>query len=436
MADKVFLQKERDCENCQLRTIIKEQEKMIKELEKRLTKYENAHTPPSCLKYPSNPPSDFDPKKPGRPVGHEGTTRHIPIPDKIVKVKAKTCPNCQTQLGEPTKIEFKTIEEIPEPQPVRVTEYQIAHYNCPHCKREVIASSFDIPSCGGRFGKNLLSKVVLLKYSERLPHRRIAEVLKRDHGLYISPGAIFEITNRTAQSLSLEWIKIAKKLRKRKAVNVDETGIKVNRRNYWIWIFTTNKETLVAIRKSRGCDVPKEVLGKDFKGIIITDGWRAYLNFTKRIQRCWAHILREAKFIAHQVKEAIPLKEALFRIYKSFNNLSPPEEERPRLYRNAIQRLRYWLFKKEWKEERVLKFIGKLKRALNYFFTFILHPEAEPTNNRAERGLREHVVIRKIIGTLRNEKGTRIHEIITSVLTTWKQRGFNVNEMLNYTLGS
>jgi hypothetical protein len=55
----------------------------------------------------------------------------------------------------------------------------------------------------------------------------------------------------------------------------------------------------------------------------------------------------------------------------------------------------------------VLKFIKKLKSALPHLFTFILKPKVEPTNNRAERGLREHVVIRKIIGTLRNEKETK-----------------------------
>jgi hypothetical protein len=30
------------------------------------------------------------------------------------------------------------------------------------------------------------------------------------------------------------------------------------------------------------------------------------------------------------------------------------------------------------------------------------------------------VIIRKIIGTLRNEKGTRIYETITSMLATWR----------------
>jgi hypothetical protein len=48
----------------------------------------------------------------------------------------------------------------------------------------------------------------------------------------------------------------------------------------------------------------------------------------------------------------------------------------------------------------------------------------EPTNNRAERTLRELVVQRKIIGTLRNEKGI-IYETVPTLLATWKQRGLD-----------
>lgn len=59
-------------------------------------------------------------------------------------------------MGKPTKIERKIIEEIPEPQPVEVIEYQIAHYQCPHCKKKVVASNPDIPFCGGRSGKNAI----------------------------------------------------------------------------------------------------------------------------------------------------------------------------------------------------------------------------------------------------------------------------------------
>jgi hypothetical protein len=48
----------------------------------------------------------------------------------------------------------------------------------------------------------------------------------------------------------------------------------------------------------------------------------------------------------------------------------------------------------------------------------VTESEVEPTNNRAERALRELVVQRKIIGTLKNEKGIFIRDLLT-LLATW-----------------
>jgi len=61
-------------------------------------------------------------------------------------------------------------------------------------------------------------------------------------------------------------------------------------------------------------------------------------------------------------------------------------------------------------------------------------PGVEPTNNRAERALREHVVQRKIMGTFRNGKVTRTYETIMTVLATWKQQGRNLFQTLGEAL--
>jgi len=39
--------------------------------------------------------------------------------------------------------------------------------------------------------------------------------------------------------------------------------------------------------ESRGSDVPAEVLGEDFAGTVVCDGWTAYPAFTSNLQRCW-----------------------------------------------------------------------------------------------------------------------------------------------------
>jgi len=67
---------------------------------------------------------------------------------------------------------------------------------------------------------------------------------------------------------------------------------------------------------------------------------------------------------------------------------------------------------------------------MDCWFTFITHPYIEPTNNIVEKALREIVVQRKIIGTLRNEKGVLVYETMMSMIATWKMQKLNPYEMM------
>ena len=168
------------------------------------------------------------------------------------------------------------------------------------------------------------------------------------------------------------------------------------------------------------------------------DGWSSYASFTNRIQRCWAHLLRESEDLAEKIEEAIPLHKALKRLYDKLNDSlegDPPPEVRKQLWYAARATLRRWI-RREYADEKVKGLIGKIENGFEYWFTFVIRPGVEPTNNRAERALREHVVQRKIVGTLRNEKGTSIHERIMAVLATWSQQGLNSLQMLKARLST
>lgn len=201
------------------------------------------------------------------------------------------------KLGDSRSIQTKIIEDIPEPQPVIVTEYKIARYNCPKCKKEVIASDSICPK-EGRFGNNIIAEAALLKYEDRLPHRKIQNSLVRQHDIYISPATILDLTRRAAEAVQPEYDAILNRVRNASILYVDETSIKVQGKKHWIWAFTTPSETFVVIRNSRGTKVLMEVLTKSFKGTIVCDGWKPYAKFTKKIQRCWSHLLRESIAIA------------------------------------------------------------------------------------------------------------------------------------------
>lgn len=242
------------------------------------------------------------------------------------------------------------------------------------------------------------------------------------------------VNSRFASAFEEEYRALVERIRRAKIIYVDETGFSVGGVNYWLWIFTTPNETLAVIRHSRGKKVLREILGEDFEGVIVCDGLKAYPNFTCRIQRCWAHLLRESDYAAEHCSEAVELSKALHALYSRLVKAlecNPPPTERLRLHGNAVRVLRYWLAKR-WRDERVRKFAEKTRNGFKHWFTFVLIPGVEPTNNRAERALREHVVQRKIIGCLRSKQGVRNHEVVMSVLASRRQRlaasGVRVNE--------
>lgn len=411
----------------------------IKELEARLAKYENAHTPPSLRRGRNRKKEQNGGErgKPGQKIGHKGITRLHAKPDKQVEVTADRCPDCGTELGNPIRIESKIIEEIPEPQPIIVIEYKIAHYRCPCCHREVAANDAGCPN-EGIFGNNTIAQTTLLKYEDRLPHRKIQNALKRLYRLNMSPATILDLTRRAADAVQSEYEAILTRIRAAQILYIDETSIDVQGEMHWIWAFTTPSETFVVIRKSRGMKVLMEVLTRRFTGIIVCDGWKPYARFTKHLQRCWAHLLRESLDLAEKIEEAVPLHKALKELYEELNDAlenDPPPEVRRELWHMARATLQQWIMK-EYVSEKVRKLIGKISNGFEYWFTFVIHPGIEPTNNRAERALREHVVLRKILGTLRNGKGTSIHERIMTMLATWGQMGLDSLQMLRASLSS
>ena len=67
-----------------------------------------------------------------------------------------------------------------------------------------------------------------------------------------------------------------------------------------------------------------------------------------------------------------------------------------------------------------------IQNGVGSWFTCPLYPCLEPSNNLAEQTIREHVVIRKIIGTFRSESGSQNYQYIASLLSTWRLKGLSM----------
>ncbi len=224
-----------------------------------------------------------------------------------------------------------------------------------------------------------------------------------------------------------EYNQIRRQIQQADVVHVDETGIKRDGEQAWIWTFTTESHTLYAVRESRGSDVPAEVLGEDFAGTVICDGWTAYPAFSDNLQRCWAHILREAEDVAEKQPEGKPIYDSLKQLYVALQTRLESDltiRERAELQRVARREVES-LIERSVPDGPVATLLGKIEGGLDHWLTFVGEPAVSPTNNAAENALREPVVLRKLIGTLRNDRGMFVHETLLSLLATWRQQGRN-----------
>jgi len=256
----------------------------------------------------------------------------------------------------------------------------------------------------------------------------------RHFDLPMSQTTVLEITQRVSQTLRSDYFAIRERIRKSVIVNIDETSIKVDGKTYWIWTFVTKTDTFYVVRKSRGKKVLEEVLGAGFLGFVGCDGWRSYPAITDKIQRCWAHLLREAKEVSEQHREVRGLYKSFKELYTYLTEslaMGPSLEGRRQLVVLGEERLRFWL-DRSYRSREVVRFMGKVENGFDYWFTFLLVEGLEATNNVAERALRELVVQRKIMGTLRNEKGVAIYETMMTLITTWNKQGLDTfNQMKN-----
>lgn len=414
--------------NKQLEEENKKLKKENKELKQILTLFHNPHTPPSKQRLKRKnkaEASNETPKKIGAPKGHKPGTREVPEPTKTEKHKlGKRCPLCGGKIIEVLKkLLERVIEEIPEPQKAEVIEHLFEIGICENCG-EVIAGS-DLPD-EGNFGKSLLSHVTLLRFEDRLPLRKVKRSLKRQHNITLTHPTVLDVTRRVSDKLRVKYKQIIYVIRRSRYVYTDQTEIKVSGVAYQLWVFVTAKCTLFIIRKADYMGVMEDVLGKNYDGVIIGDGIETYRQYSDKIQRCWAHLLRESADLADKYDSAKGLHEGLKKLFEKvkFVNGKDPPKKRQKLYDKCIVEMQQWIDLANSYTE-LTKFGGKLSNGLKHWFTRILYPFVEATNNIAERALRELVVIRKIIGSLRNNKGAKILETVMTMITTWRQRGLD-----------
>lgn len=399
--------------------LLREELKQTKEaLQKALKRIEELEEIVKEKSIPSFVKEDIqeEPKQSGQKEGHVGYSRHIAERiDEVKEHKLDICPICGEPVSDTQEIRERIVEDIEQPK-TKNTKHLIHRCYCKKCGK-IVEPEIDEALPNARFGLKLMMLVLILKLDCRIPSNKLTSLLSSVFGIKISDGEIYNILKQLSEAFGDYYSELEKRIKGALVKNIDETSWRINGKNYWLWIFINKEVALYIVRKKRSSKVPIEILGNQEGKTIISDRYSAYNELAKESgceqQVCWTHLLRNSKDLAEHYLEAKYIHKRMKYIYRKAKENKVSKDE-----------LLNWIdliASRRYRSTEVYKFVKSVcKNHRDDLFRFVDNPQIDSTNNRAERGIRTGVVIRKISGGSRSENGAEITGRLLSVLQTAK----------------
>lgn len=387
---------------------------------------------PASRDWKSDPPADRRGKKRGAQPGHAKAQRPlVDNPNTVLEARVMECPDCGADLRgvAPERILRRQVTELPEICPV-VIETQQHEVVCPDCQRLQRGTLPEGLEASRQLGPRLEALVTYLHHEHHMGFERLGTVLQDVFGLGLSDGGAVAILERAGTVAQPAAEAIGEQVRQSKVIGSDETSARVNGRNWWEWVFSSEAGEYHLIRPSRGADVIAAFMGDHSAEVWQSDCWQPQLNAPAQLhQLC----------LPHQIRNLQRLRDQRLRLRWA--------REMQDLFRTAIHlgHRRDHLTARGWQgqvtrlEKRLDRLLarpvtGRLARNLleryrthrHHLFVFLHRPDVSSDNNACERALRPSVIHRKVMGSFRSEWGPRAYAALATVINTAKRTGENV----------
>jgi transposase len=215
---------------------------------------DNSGTPPSQGKKANRPNRAPQPKPPRR--GFHRRELH-PNPDAVVDRRPDLCRHCGgaalTQVGAASYDHHELVAK-----PVLVTRVNLGVGACACCGRRTTAE----PPAGmeGLVGGRLRAFTVLLRHYSDVPYTRLRTMLDEVFGLRLSQGYLVSMIDDAAVDMVPAVADIRASIRAAPVVMSDETGLRVDGRNGWAWVFRTSWDILFLVDRRRAKAVVEELM--------------------------------------------------------------------------------------------------------------------------------------------------------------------------------
>ena len=354
------------------------------------------------------------------------------------------CERCGEDLADTacTGRERRTLIDIVFEKVVRHADAQIKH--CPRCHAETRARfPHEMPG-PLQYGPGIKAYVVHLLIAQMLSLKRVAQSMHALIGRTLSEATLLGYVAQLHHALAQWESQAIERLLASPAMHVDETSLRVDRKNHWIHVYSAGTLTVKCLHPKRGREAIEAIgIIPRYGGVTVHDCWASYLSYTHCDHAlCGAHLLRELAFIvdAHDYAWAKRMKRLLLgacqQVSKRDDKTLSANE-----YKTLQKRYRTILTqgarelppippRQNAQRGKVAKSDAhnlweRLKNYETAVLRFAKHPDVAFTNNRAERDLRMSKVKQKVSGCFRTRKYAQAYCRISSYLQSMANQGYN-----------
>ena len=315
---------------------------------------------------------------------------------------------------------------------------------CPQCGQQT-KGAFPPDLAGPRqYGPGLKAYVLHLLVAQMVALKRVQQTVQTLIDEVIAEATILCYVMQLYRALAA-WEQAAiDQLLTQPTLHVDETSLRVARKNHWIHVYAAGDITLKFLHPKRGLEAITAIdIIPRYGGVIVHDCWASYLAYDHCGHGlCGAHLLRELTFVvesnayrwAMNIKRL--LQETCARVAERPDKCLTDTEYRHlrKRYRNLLTRGARELPpippRQDGKRGRLAKSDAhnlweRLKRYEDAVLLFAKQPQVPFTNNRAERDLRMSKVKQKVSGCFRSFQYAQAYCRISSYLQSMAYRGYN-----------
>ena len=217
----------------------------------------------------------------------------------------------------------------------------------------------------------------------------------------------------------------------------DETGLRVGKKNWWLWVFHHKDNAIFAAEPSRAKKVVEDFLGDWRPDYWISDRYGAQMGWAaKEHQVCLAHLIRDVQYAIDEGDRifAPTLRHLLGRACRIGSRRHRLADATLKTYAARLEARLDDIMRLTPTHAAGVKLQRVIKKIRRHMFVFVTNRAIPPTNNGSERALRPCVTFRKITNGFRTEWGARLYADIRSVIETARRRAIGALEAIRLTL--